>query len=57
MKINYTTDGIFGGTLLCVKGMGFVVFYDWETGAIVRRIEVEARNVSSSVDSRLGSVC
>lgn len=26
--------------------MGFVVFYDWETGAIVRRIEVEARNVS-----------
>ena len=25
--------------------MGFVVFYDWETGAIVRRIDVEARNV------------
>ena len=45
VKINYTTDGIYGGTLLCVKGMGFVVFYDWETGAIVRRIEVEARNV------------
>lgn len=47
VKIGYTTDGIYGGTLLGVKGMGFVVFYDWETGAIVRRIEVEARNVGS----------
>lgn len=46
LKIGYTTDGVFGGTLLGVKGMGFVVFYDWETGAIVRRIDVEARNVS-----------
>lgn len=46
VNISYTTDGIYGGTLLGVKGMGFVVFYDWETGAIVRRIEVDARNVS-----------
>lgn len=45
LRISYTTDGIYGGTLLGVKGMGFVVFYDWETGAIVRRIDVEARNV------------
>ncbi|KAK4053418.1 Coatomer subunit beta' [Microbotryomycetes sp. JL201] len=45
VKAGYTTDGIYGGTLLGVKGMGFVVFYDWETGALVRRIEVEARNV------------
>ena len=45
VRINYNTDGIYGGTLLGVKGMGFVVFYDWETGAIVRRIEVEAKNV------------
>lgn len=45
VRIGYTTDGIWGGTLLCVKGMGFVVFYDWETGSIVRRIEVEARAV------------
>lgn len=46
VNVGYTTDGIYGGTLLGVKGMGFVVFYDWETGSIVRRIEVEARNVS-----------
>lgn len=52
VKIGYTTDGLYGGTLLGVKGMGFVVFYDWETGAIVRRIDVEARNVRSLLDSR-----
>lgn len=49
VQANYTTDGIYGGTLLGVKGMGFVVFYDWETGTIVRRIEVEAKSVSFSL--------
>lgn len=38
-------EGLFGGTLLCVKGSGFVCFYDWDSGALVRRIEVEARDV------------
>ncbi|BGP53614.1 hypothetical protein JCM8202_002538 [Rhodotorula sphaerocarpa] len=45
VQVNYPTDGVYGGPLLGVKGMGFVVFYDWETGAIVRRIEVDAREV------------
>ncbi|SCZ92621.1 BZ3500_MvSof-1268-A1-R1_Chr5-2g08039 [Microbotryum saponariae] len=45
VNVGYTTDGIYGGTLLGVKGMGFVVFYDWDSGAIVRRIEVDVRNV------------
>lgn len=44
--INYATSGIWGGALLCVKGNGFVCFYDWENGALVRRIEVDAENVS-----------
>lgn len=45
LKITYSTDSIFGGALFCTKGSGFVCFYDWETGAMVRRIEVEARDV------------
>lgn len=44
--INYATSGIWGGALLCVKGNGFVCFYDWENGALVRRIEVDAESVS-----------
>ena len=46
LRISYPTDGIYGGTLLGVKGIGFVVFYDWETGAVVRRIDLQARNVN-----------
>lgn len=56
VKVNYTTDGIFGGVLLSVKGMGFVVFYDWETGALVRRIEVEATNVFWSGSGNLVAI-
>ncbi|GAA5990741.1 hypothetical protein JCM11641_006663 [Rhodosporidiobolus odoratus] len=56
VNVNYTTDGIYGGPLLCVKGMGFVVFYDWETGAIVRRIEVDAREVHWSGTGNLVAI-
>lgn len=38
--------GVFGGTLLGAIGSGFVIFWDWETGEVVRRIEVDAKNVS-----------
>ncbi|KAF8324305.1 coatomer beta [Cantharellus anzutake] len=37
--------GVFGGTLLAAIGVGFVIFWDWETGEVVRRIEVDAKNV------------
>lgn len=45
-KLNYAAEGIFGGTLLGVRSNGFLNFYDWETGAVVRRIDVDAKNVS-----------
>ncbi|PLW32313.1 hypothetical protein PCANC_20471 [Puccinia coronata f. sp. avenae] len=45
IKTGYPMEGLFGGALLCVKGSGFVCFYDWESGSLVRRIEVEARDV------------
>ncbi|MCO5565035.1 hypothetical protein L7F22_018705 [Adiantum nelumboides] len=38
--------GYQGWCLLGVIGTGFVCFYDWETGALIRRIDVEAKNVS-----------
>lgn len=44
--IGYAAQDIWGGPLLCVKGNGFVCFYDWENGALVRRIEVDANSVS-----------
>lgn len=41
-------EGLHGGNLLSARGSGFVMFWDWETGAVVRRIEVDATNVSWS---------
>jgi len=42
---SWIIDGLHGGTLLGGRGNTFVVFWDWETGEIVRRIDVEAKNV------------
>jgi coatomer subunit beta' len=39
-------DGLHGGSLLGARGNGFVMFWDWESGEIVRRIDVDANNVS-----------
>lgn len=54
-------ESLHGGTLLGARGNGFVLFWDWESGEIVRRIDVESKNVSSQeidcVASFLIQVC
>ncbi|KAF9173915.1 hypothetical protein BGX20_001666 [Mortierella sp. AD010] len=45
IRLNYTAEGIFGGTLLGVKSASFLNLYDWDTGLTVRRIDCEAQNV------------
>jgi coatomer subunit beta' len=45
---SWAVEGVHGGSLLAARGNGFVMFWDWETGAIVRRIEVDATNVTWS---------
>ena len=42
---SWSIDGLHGGPLLGARGKGFVVFWDWESGEIVRRIDVDAKNV------------
>jgi len=42
----FSIEGGDGGPLLGARAGGFVVFWDWETGEIVRRVDVEATNVS-----------
>ncbi|KAK0439263.1 coatomer WD associated region-domain-containing protein [Desarmillaria tabescens] len=42
---SWSMDGINGGTLLGARGSGFIMFWDWESGEIVRRIDVEAQNI------------
>lgn len=43
----WSMDGLHSGPLLGARGNGFVMFWDWESGEIVRRIDVEAKNVRS----------
>ncbi|KAG0072564.1 hypothetical protein BGZ89_005145 [Linnemannia elongata] len=45
IRLNYSAEGIFGGTLLGVKSASFLNLYDWDTGATVRRIDCEPQNV------------
>lgn len=42
---SWAIEGLSGGVFLAARANGFVLFWDWETGEIVRRIEVDATNV------------
>jgi len=43
---SWAMDAIYGGPVLGARGKGFVIFWDWESGEIVRRIDVDAKNVN-----------
>jgi coatomer subunit beta' len=43
---SWAIEGLSGGAYLAARGSGFVLFWDWESGEIVRRIEADATNVS-----------
>ncbi|EDQ84291.1 uncharacterized protein MONBRDRAFT_39343 [Monosiga brevicollis MX1] len=45
LKPDFSAEGIFGGTLLGVRGFGTLSFYDWESLQLIRRIEIDAVNV------------
>jgi coatomer subunit beta' len=52
----WAVEGLHGGVLLCARGNGFVLFWDWETGAVVRRIEVDAQSVRSPPSAADGAL-
>lgn len=41
-------DALYGGPLLGARGNGFVMFWDWDSGEVVRRIDVDAKEVRVS---------
>lgn len=46
LDVGFQAEGLTGGVLLGVKGQGGIGLFDWETGALVRRIEAEPTAVS-----------
>ena len=53
LDVPFAADGLTGGVLLGVKGAGGVSFFDWATGGLVRRIEVEPKQVYWSESGEL----
>ena len=51
IDVGFSAEGLSGGVLLGVKGQGGIAFFDWESGALVRRIEVDPRNVRACFPS------
>jgi coatomer subunit beta' len=45
-----------GGVLLGVKGQGGIGFFDWQTGGLVRRIEVDPKEVYWSENGELVAI-
>ena len=51
VNVGFQAEGLSGGVLLGVRGQGGIGFFDWETGVLVRRIEVEPKNVRPSASN------
>ena len=45
IKPDYKLESLFGGQLLCVKSKSFVVFYDWASYTVIRRIDISPSKV------------
>ncbi|KAL8738256.1 MAG: hypothetical protein Q9181_000936 [Wetmoreana brouardii] len=53
IDVGFQAEGLSGGVLLGVRGQGGIGLFDWESGALVRRIEVEPKNVYWSESGEL----
>jgi coatomer subunit beta' len=38
-------EGLYGGPLLCAKSAEFIIFYDWISAKIVRRIDISCKKI------------
>ncbi|KAG7479779.1 coatomer subunit beta [Solea senegalensis] len=52
-KPHLGAEGIFGGFLLGVRSHNSLVFYDWESGDLVRRIEIQPKHIFWSESGEL----
>ncbi|KAJ5637031.1 hypothetical protein N7490_006910 [Penicillium lividum] len=53
LDVGFQAEGLTGGVLLGVKGQGGIGLFDWESGSLVRRIEVDPKNVYWSESGEL----
>jgi coatomer subunit beta' len=53
LNVGFSADGLSGGALLGVKGQGGIGFFTWDSGQLVRRIEVDPKSVYWSESGEL----
>lgn len=53
IPLEYGIEKLFPGSLLGVKADGFTYFFDWESGSLVKRIDVDAKDVVWSENGEL----
>lgn len=53
IRPTFSAEGIYGGALLAVRSNDFVCFYDWAECRIVRRIDVQVKDVYWSDNGEL----
>ncbi|KAI8867406.1 Coatomer, beta' subunit [Ramicandelaber brevisporus] len=44
-KIGFSVEGMYGGALLALRGNSFLSLHDWESGHVVRRIDVVPKSI------------
>lgn len=49
IDVGFQAEGLSGGHLLGVKGQGGIGLFDWDSGSLVRRIEVDPKTVSPPI--------
>uniref|UniRef100_A0A914HZL6 Coatomer subunit beta' n=1 Tax=Globodera rostochiensis TaxID=31243 RepID=A0A914HZL6_GLORO len=49
-------EGINGGHLLAARSAGSLLFYDWDTGHVIRRVEIAAKNVYWSENGEMVAI-
>ncbi|KAJ5711341.1 hypothetical protein N7488_005497 [Penicillium malachiteum] len=53
LDVGFQAEGLSSGCLLGVKGQGGIGLFDWESGSLVRRIEVDPKEVYWSESGEL----
>lgn len=53
LPLEYGVEKLYSGALLGVKSDGFIYFFDWDSANLVKRIDVDAKNVIWSENGEL----
>ena len=56
IRADGAVEGIEGGPLLAARSVSTLAFYDWETGDLVRRLEVVAKGIYWSDSAELVAI-